>query len=127
MSTVKQLEAALWSALPALREGFVNCGCDPMCVYAQPFWDVRAVLRGPLLETPITNKTKAGTFIRRLHECGLLFHFDDSPETIVEGLGDRRTFTDAECPHVRARVIELFTHLKDPFAIALDVSKDDQE
>ena len=85
--------------------------------------------RDALLRTAINNATEAEAFIRALHALGLLFHFDDSPDTIEcrNKAGEYvRTFTDDEVPHVVARVDELFKHLADPFELAVDLAYGDE-
>lgn len=81
--------------------------------------DPRAFLR-----VPLRTKEEAEAFIRALHAANLLFHFDDSPDDIVETRTGARTFTDDEVPHVRARVNELFALLADPFALAVDLTNE---
>lgn len=71
-------------------------------------------------KTPIQSTIDAQNFIVALHKAGKLFHFDDSPETIVDH--DRAPiFAESEISNIKARVNELFTYLADPFewAIAL--------
>lgn len=72
------------------------------------------------LTTPIESAADAVCFIVDLDRAGLLFHFDDDPASIVNSAGGR-IFTDEQCPLVSVRVAELFEHLADPFAVALQL------
>jgi|LakMenEpi03Aug12_release.lakeMendotaPanAssembly.Ray.scaffolds.fasta_scaffold1210017_1 hypothetical protein len=76
------------------------------------------------LAKPINSQDDAENFILALDDAGFLFHFDDSPDEIVyvkDGI-QCRTFTDEEVPYVKARIEELFMHLEDPFAVALELT-----
>lgn len=64
---------------------------------------------------PVLNAADAKACIRAMNESGMLFHLDDSPETV--GL-----FTATECTYVRQRVAELFRHLPCPHAECLRVT-----
>lgn len=58
------------------------------------------------------------------HLAGKLFHFDDSPEEIINIGSGARTFSAYECQHVRARVEEMFSlEGFDPFALAVELSE----
>lgn len=70
---------------------------------------------------PIRSAQDAEAFIRQLHEEDLLFHFDDSPDTIINASGER-VFTDAECEPLGDRVDELFQFLADPFELACELT-----
>lgn len=48
-------------------------------------------------------------FIRSLQEADMMFHFEDSPETIINGLTGRRLFTDDQVPLVNARMEEVYS------------------
>lgn len=62
--------------------------------------------------TPLKAIEQAKAWIEALHAADLLFHFEDSPETIhyyAPGYVDHgRTFTDAQCKLLRKRVAELY-------------------
>lgn len=61
------------------------------------------------LNTPLTNRGEAMLFIRSLQEADMMFHFEDSPETIINGITGQRLFTDEEAVQVRARMEELYS------------------
>lgn len=67
-----------------------------------------AINRQTFLSTPITTLEEAKVWITSLHFRGLDFHFEDFPETIVNGPTGQRLFTDEEVPLVRARINELY-------------------
>lgn len=70
----------------------------------------------------ITTREAAEDFIRALHADGRLFHFDDSPETIVNLNTGSHIFTHAECESVRARVGEMRDLAGfDPFDLAVEL------
>ena len=58
--------------------------------------------------TPITTIEEAKAFIENLNAADMLFHFEDSPETIISGKTGVELFTAEECPMVRVRVGELY-------------------
>jgi hypothetical protein len=60
-----------------------------------------------LLE-PLASKVDAERWIEALHDAGLSFHFDDSPETITRGGSGESLFTDDEAEAIRQRVRELY-------------------
>lgn len=70
----------------------------------------------------ITNTVEAEAFIRALHADGKLFHFDDSPYSIVNIGTGVATFTEDECVALGDRVAEMF-NLEgfDPFDLACDL------
>lgn len=72
--------------------------------------------------TPITSEAAARQFIVDLFHADKLFHFDDAPETIIDGNGNR-IFNDTEVPLISQRVTELFAYLSDPFAIAVSINQ----
>lgn len=80
--------------------------------------------RSFLMRGPLKTREEAEEFVRALHAAGLLFHFDDSPETIIDARTDARVFTDAEAARVRLRVAELFALLGDPFALAVALTNE---
>ncbi|QNN99796.1 hypothetical protein P67b_00037 [Ruegeria phage Tedan] len=79
--------------------------------------------RGQMLSTPLTTRDEAAAFIGWLGDNHLSFHFDDSPETIINGPTGERIFTDEEVPWVNARVEEIFgfdwEEFECPFGFAL--------
>lgn len=63
--------------------------------------------------TPIANIDQGKAWIEALHAANLMFHFEDSPETIFNysagyAVNHGRTFTDEQCPLIRNRVAELY-------------------
>jgi len=64
-----------------------------------------------MIATPILSIEQAKAFIRFLYKHDLMFHFEDSIETIVQGAGEgtARTFADAEVAPLSARVAELYS------------------
>ena len=81
----------------------------------------------PILANPITTHTEAVAFVRGLYTADLLFHFDDSPETIGNLNSGERTFSEEECPLVRQRVEELFGFDFCPFDISIDCINDEHD
>lgn len=63
-------------------------------------------LRAPIIAR-IDDLVSAKAWIRGLLAAGLDFHFEDSPETVVNDSG--RVFTDEECPTLRAQVEHLYS------------------
>lgn len=63
-----------------------------------------------LYTTEITNIDEAKAFIQALHEGGMMFHFEDSPETIGNMVDGQwvRLFTDEEADDMAERVEELY-------------------
>lgn len=75
------------------------------------------------LKVSISSREEAEVFIRALHADGRLYHFDDSPETIIDFRTGLPTFTAVQCKFVRARVNEMFALPGfDPFDLAVDLS-----
>lgn len=72
---------------------------------------------------PITSSAEAAVFILALHDAGKLFHFDDSPETVIDARTGARTFTDSEAAALIQRVPELFEYLADPFELAVALNR----
>jgi hypothetical protein len=64
----------------------------------------------PLLERPVTSEDEAKAWITELHAQGLMFHFDDSPETVGTFVGGqwRDLFTPEQCVIIRARLDEVY-------------------
>lgn len=74
------------------------------------------------MRTTISTREAAEDFIRALHADGRLFHFDDSPETIVNLSTGSLIFTPAECECVRERVGEMRDLAGfDPFDLAVEL------
>jgi len=61
------------------------------------------------LTTPLTTIVEAQAFIHDLMVNGKLFHFEDDPDTIINGLTGRMLFTEEEADLVRLRVKELYS------------------
>jgi hypothetical protein len=65
------------------------------------------------LKAPITDLASAKAWIEALRAADLSFHFDDSPETVINLRSteeDARVFHDADCPLIRERVGQLYDH-----------------
>jgi hypothetical protein len=64
----------------------------------------------PLLAQPIASEEQAKTWIEELHAQGLMFHFDDSPETVGRYVDGEwiDLFTPEQCAIVRARLDEVY-------------------
>jgi len=61
-------------------------------------------------------------WIRKLNSAGLLYHFDDSPTTIIEFGTGNRTFTDEEAEELGPIMDAMFSvDGYDPFDIAVDL------
>ena len=71
---------------------------------------------------PVASEADARVFIEALHDDGKLYHFDNSPETVVCCASGAPTFTAEECVALRLRVAELFVLPGfDPFEFALEL------
>ena len=75
---------------------------------------------------PIQSASDAKQFIIALHAAGKLFHFDDSPEAVIDARTGARTFTDSEAAALIQRVPELFKYLADPFELAVALNRNEQ-
>ena len=64
--------------------------------------------RNELLRRKITGLDEAKAWIADLVAIGLMFHFEDSADTIINGLTGERLFDDEEAVLVRARMAELY-------------------
>lgn len=74
------------------------------------------------MQAPISTTAEAVAFIYALHADDRLFHFDDSPETIVNMHSGARIFSEEECDAVATRVAEMRAIPGfDPFDIACDL------
>jgi hypothetical protein len=86
----------------------------------------QSMIINPALSAPIHDFESAKAWIRGLRPAGLEFHFEDSPETIVNEKG-QRTFTDDECVVVRERVEQLYSfdwgRYECPIGYMIEVSK----
>ncbi len=60
--------------------------------------------------TPIATIADAKAFIEALHAAGLMFHFEDSPESIGNTVNGEwvRSFTDEQAEELTERVAELY-------------------
>lgn len=59
--------------------------------------------------TPLTTIVEAQAFIHDLMVNGKSFHFEDDPDTIINGQTGRMLFTEEEADLVRLRVNELYS------------------
>jgi hypothetical protein len=62
----------------------------------------------PRMHWPITDITGAKAFCDDLIAHDLVFHFEDSPDTIVKGIAGERLFDDAQAKIMAKRVRELY-------------------
>lgn len=60
------------------------------------------------LKAPINSLAEAKAWVRGLIAADMLYHFEDSPESIVEGKTSQRLFSKADAKIVRRRVAELY-------------------
>ena len=60
------------------------------------------------LKAPITNIDEAYAWIRGLAAADMMFHFDDSPDSIIMGRSDERLFSDADARVISARLNEVY-------------------
>lgn len=67
-----------------------------------------AAMTKPDFATSLATIDEAKVFIKALVAAGMLFHFEDSPETIISGTTGKALFTRAEAKLVRQRVAELY-------------------
>lgn len=58
---------------------------------------------------PIRTADEATAFIKALDADGKLFHFEDSPDSIVDGPSRNPIFTPEECAVLNERVAEMFS------------------
>lgn len=83
-------------------------------------WEVADMSFGrEFLLDPITTRKEAEDFIMELERQGIMWHFDDAPDTVING--DTRTplFTDAEAAAAACRAWELREVMGDPFGLAV--------
>lgn len=64
--------------------------------------------RTELIGRRIVDLPDAKRWIEDLEKANLMFHFEDDPSTIIEGLSDCNLFTPEEATEVRKRVAELY-------------------
>lgn len=77
---------------------------------------------------PITTPAEADAFTRELVTAGKDYHYDDAPESIVNIGTGARTFTDAECVALKARMSELFAFPGyDPFGLLVFLTNSSPE
>lgn len=57
---------------------------------------------------PIRTADEATAFIKALAADGKLFHFEDLPESVVDGWALSPVFTPDECAVLKERVAEMF-------------------
>ena len=74
-----------------------------------------------ILKTPIGSKDEALSYLSALHEVGLLFHPDDRGADIVEQKTYQPVFSSKEARLYDARMEEVFQHVKDPYAAAMEI------
>jgi hypothetical protein len=60
------------------------------------------------MRKPITNAAEADAFSRAMVASGKVFHYDDSPDTIVDVRTGAPVFTVEECDVLGARVDEIY-------------------
>jgi hypothetical protein len=70
---------------------------------------------------PIKSKDDAYRFFDQLYRDGLLFHPEDSPDSIV-GPDSMPLFTTEECIHLTYRIAEVYQFDLDPCAYCLGLS-----
>ena len=89
-------------------------------------WEVAPMGFGrEFLLDPITTRKEAEDFIIELERQGLMWHFDDAPDTVINGNTRTPLFTDAEAAAAACRVWELREVMGDPFGLALAISNAD--
>lgn len=62
----------------------------------------------PCMLKPIASAADADSFTRAMVAAGKDYHYDDSPETIVDAATGARVFSDAECEALTARMGEIY-------------------
>lgn len=73
--------------------------------------------------TPITSLNDAHAFFDNLAADRVLFHPEDSPESIVDGFG-LALFTPDECAALKQRIVEVYSFDADPCAYCLTLAGD---
>lgn len=61
------------------------------------------------LSTHLATRGEAMLFIQELQEAGLMFHFEDDPDTIINGRTGHMLFTEEEADLVRERMNEIYS------------------
>ena len=74
-------------------------------------------------EKPITSLNDARIFFDNLAADRVLFHPEDSPESIVDGFG-LALFTPEECDALNQRIAEVYLFDVDPCAYCLTLASD---
>lgn len=77
----------------------------------------------PYFTDPINSLEEAHAFFDKLNSDGLLFHPEDSPESIVDGDGNP-LFTPDECTLLEQRIAEVYLFDEDPCAYCLTLGDD---
>jgi len=72
--------------------------------------------------TAIDSLEGAHAFLEALRDDGLLFHPEDSPDTIVDHFG-LRLFTDEEAALAKQRISEVYRFDQDPCAYCLALAR----
>lgn len=74
-------------------------------------------------KVPLQDADAARYFITTLHAHGLLFHFNDDPESVVTLRNDVwvNTFTADQVALLNERVAECFALLEDPFTLCVEL------
>lgn len=122
----------LWGEDPdeegGLADAIADCKMPPDSPYLPVgshawTWEVEelAAERSYFLQ-PIRTMQQAEAFIMRLERDGLTWHFDDAPDTIINGTTRTPLFTNAEAAAATCRVDELFEVMGDPFALPVALS-----
>ena len=61
------------------------------------------------LHTHLATRGEAMLFIQELQEADCMFHFEDDPDTIINGKTGRMLFTEEEADLVRERMKEIYS------------------
>ena len=72
----------------------------------------------------IHTKLDALLFITALGEQNRVFHYDDPPETIVDGLTGARLFEDGEAQTINQRLSEIYSRGFCPFELTSEIMGD---
>lgn len=62
-----------------------------------------------ILQKPIGDIDEGKRWVEALCQSGRMFHFDDSPETIINCASGERLFSDTEAEIIRNRIAELYS------------------
>lgn len=77
----------------------------------------------PYFTNPINSLEEAHAFFDKLNRDGLLFHPEDSPESIVDIYGIH-LFTPDECTLLEQRIAEVYLFDADPCTYCLTLGDD---